>query len=191
MYLFGKNSPLNCQNLLLYASTIYQIFASHSLARIGLVIIIAAIVASMAGAMYMYTQYQTNFIEAKAGELVKVGPMQYSVTFDGTHQGNKETKPENTFLKIRIDAKNTSQEKQRLSGGQFYLIDENEQKHEAVYGNFSTEDLVDDVLEPGESSSWTTQFDVSYDEQKQYSIIIRPTKQQSTVDTALVCITNC
>jgi len=155
------------------------------------VIIIAAIVASMAGAMYMYTQYQTNFIEAKAGEQVKVGPMQYAVTFDGTHQGNKETMPENTFLKIKIDVKNTSQEKQRLSGGQFYLIDENDQKHEAVYGNFSPEDLVDDVLEPGESASWTTQFDVPYDEQKQYNIIIRPTKQQSTVDTALICITNC
>ena len=119
------------------------------MARIGLIIIIAAIVASMAGAMYMYTQYQTNFIEAKAGESVKVGPMQYAVTFDGTHQGNKETLPENTFLKIKIDVKNTSQEKQRLSGGQFYLIDQNDQKHEAVYGNFSPEDLVDAVLEPG------------------------------------------
>jgi len=161
------------------------------LARIGLVIIIAAIVASMAGAMYMYTQYQTNFIEANAGEAVKVGPMQYAVTFDGTHQGNKETIPENTFLKIRIDVKNTSHEKQRLSGGQFYLIDENEQKHEAVYGNFSPGDLVDDVLEPEESASWTTQFDVPYDELEQYNIIIRPTKQQSTVDTALICITNC
>ena len=159
--------------------------------RIGLVVIIAAIVASMAGAMYMYTQYQTNFIEVKAGELVKVGPMQYVVYFDGTHQGNKETMPENTFLKIKIDVKNTSSEKQRLSGGQFYLIDENDQKHEAVYGNFSPEDLVDDVLEPGESATWTTQFDVPYDESQQYDIIIRPTKQQSTVDTALICITNC
>ena len=147
--------------------------------------------ASMAGAMYMYTQYQTNFIEAKAGESVKVGPMQYAVTFDGTHQGNKETLPENTFLKIKIDVKNTSQEKQRLSGGQFYLIDQNEQKHEEVYGNFSPEDLVDDVLEPGESASWTTQFDVDFNELQQYNIIIRPTKQQSTVDTALICITNC
>ena len=161
------------------------------MARIGLVIIIAAIVASMAVAMYMYTQYQTNFIEAKAGEPVNVGPMQYTASFDGTHQGNKETKPENTFLKIRIDVKNTSSEKQRLSGGQFYLIDENEQKHEAVYGNFSPEDLVDDILEPGESATWTTQFDVPYDESQQYDIIIRPTKQQSTVDTALICITNC
>ena len=139
----------------------------------------------------MYTQYQTNFIKVKEGESVKVGPMQYTVTFDGIHQGNKETKPENTFLKIRINVQNTSQEKQRLSGGQFYLIDENDQKHEAVYGNFSPEDLIDDILEPRESASWTTQFDVSYDEQKKYDVVIRPTKQQSTVDTALICLTNC
>lgn len=145
----------------------------------------------MGAAIYMYTQYQTNFIEVQSGELVTVGPMQYSVIFDGTHQGNKETQPENTFVKIRINAKNISQEKQRLSGGQFYLINEKDQKHEAVYGNFSPEDLIDDVLDPGESAIWTTQFDVPYDAQKQYDIVIRPTKQQSTVDTALVCITNC
>lgn len=145
----------------------------------------------MAIAIYMYTQYQTNFIQVQSGELVTVGPVQYSVIFDGTHQGNKETQPENTFVKIRINAKNTSQDKQRLSGGQFYLIDENDQKHEAIYGDFSPEDLIDDVLEPGESATWTTQFDVPYDGQKQYDIVIRPTKQQSTVDTALICLTNC
>ena len=187
--------------------------------RIGLVVIVGAIVGSMAIAIYMYTQYQTNFIQVQSGELVTVGPVQYSVIFDGTHQGNKETQPENTFVKIRINAKNNSQDKQRLSGGQFYLIDENDQKHEAIYGvitsysihytklydlidendqkheaiygDFSPEDLIDDVLEPGESATWTTQFDVPYDGQKQYDIVIRPTKQQSTVDTALICLTNC
>ena len=145
----------------------------------------------MAAAIFMYTQYQTNFIQVKAGDSVTVGPMQYVVTFDGTHNGSKETQPENVFVKIRIDTKNMSDENQRLSGGQFYLIDENNQKHEAVYGNFSPDDLIDDVLAPGESAVWTTQFDVPFDEQKQYDIVIRPTKQQSTVDTALICITNC
>ena len=161
------------------------------MAGIGLVIIIAGIIASMAAAMYMYTQYQTNFIEAKAGEQVQIGPILYSVDFDGTHQGNKDNQPKNTFLKIKIEAKNISNGTQRMTGGQFYLADKNNQNHEAVYGNFSPEDLIDDILEPGESANWTTQFDVPYDEQDQYKVIIRPTKQQSTVDTALICITNC
>jgi hypothetical protein len=161
------------------------------LARIGVVIVIGAIIASMGLAMYMYTQYQTNFITVAAGEPVRVGPVEYVVTFDGTHQGNDETIPENMFVKIRIAAQNISQEKQRLSGGQFYLIDEKNQKHEAVYGGFSAEDLIDDILDPQKTVTWTTQFDVPYDDQTQYNIVIRPTKQQSTVDTAMICITNC
>jgi hypothetical protein len=161
------------------------------LAGIGLIIVIGAIVISMAAAMYMYTQYQTNFITVNSGELVTVGPVQYSITFDGTHLGNKETQPENTFVKIQIDAENISQESTRISGGQFYLVDEKDQKHEAVYGEFSEEDLFNHKFDPGQSSSWTTQFDIPYDEQKKYHIIIRPLKEQSTVDTAMVCITNC
>jgi Domain of unknown function (DUF4352) len=161
------------------------------MARIGIVIVIVAIVISMAVAMYMYTQYQTNFITVKTGEPVVVGPVEYTVTFDGTHKGNKETMPANTFVKIRIIAKNISDEKTRISGGQFYLIDEKQQKHQPVYGGFSTEDLLDDWLEPNKPAMWTTQFDVPYDETKQYNIVIRPSKQQSSVDTALICITNC
>ena len=161
------------------------------MAGFGIVIVLAVIIATMGAAMYMYTQYQTNFIEVTAGEPVIVGPVQYIVTFEGTHQGDKETQPENTFVKIRIVAKNISQETTRMSGGQFYLVDEKDQKHEAVFGEFSDEDLYVNDLEPGKSASWTTQFDVPYDEQKQYDIIIRPTKEQSTVDTAMICLTNC
>ena len=158
---------------------------------IGIVIVIAAIVISMAAAMYMYTQYQTNFIQVVAGEPVTVGPVEYIITFEGTFQGNEETTPENTFVKIRIVAKNISQEETQMSGGQFYLIDEKEQKHKALYGGFSQEDLFNVNLEPGKPESWTTQFDVPYDEQKQFNIVIRPSKEQSTVDTAMVCLTNC
>ena len=158
---------------------------------IGLVIVIAAVIGSMGVALYMYSEYQTNFIEVNAGEPVTVGPVEYIVTFEGTHMGNEDTQPENTFVKILIEAKNTSQEPTRMSGGQFYLIDEKEQKHQAVYGEFSKEDLLTDNLEPGKPARWTTQFDVPYDEQKQFNILIRPTKEQSTVDTAVICITNC
>lgn len=139
----------------------------------------------------MFTQYQTNFIEVIAGEPAIVGPVQYIITFDGTHQGNKETQPENTFLKIRIVAENISQETTRMSGGQFYLIDEKRQNYEAVFGEFSEEDLFMENLEPGKPASWTTQFDVPYDEEKQFDIVIRPTKEQSSVDIAKICLTKC
>lgn len=145
----------------------------------------------MGAAMYMYTQYQTNFIVGKMGEPVVVGPVEYVITFDGTHMGNTETVPENTFVKIKITAKNISNEETRITGGQFYIVDEKQQKHQAVYGGFSADDLLDYLLEPNKPVMFTTQFDVPYDEQKQYSITIRPTKQQSSLDTAVICIANC
>jgi hypothetical protein len=161
------------------------------MARIGMVIVIGAILISMGSAIYMYTQYQTNFIIVKAGEPVVVGPVEYTVTFDGTHKGNKETVSENTFVKIRISARNISDENTRISASQFYIIDEKQQKHQSTYGGFSKEDLSDSWLEPNKPVMFTTQFDIPYDELKQYNIVIRPSKQQSTVDTALICITNC
>ena len=158
---------------------------------IGVVIVIGAIVASMGLAMIMYTQYTTNFIESSVGETTAVGPVEYVVTFEGTHEGSKEVSPENTFVMIGITAKNIGDEKTLFSGGQLYIVDEKEQKHEAVYGEFSSKDLLVEWLEPSESIERTTQFDIPFDEEKQYKIIIRPQKEQSTVDTALICITNC
>jgi len=158
---------------------------------IGVVIVIGAIIASMGIAMIMYTQYTTNFIESTAGEKITVGPVEYVVTFEGTHEGSKEVVPENTFVMIGITAKNIGDEKTLFSGGQLYIVDEKEQKHEAVYGEFSSKDLLVEWLEPSESIERTTQFDIPFDEEKQYKIIIRPQKEQSTVDTALICITNC
>lgn len=161
------------------------------MARMGVVIVIGAIIISMGIAMYMYTQYQTNYVTANAGEPIIVGPVEYTITFDGTHNGNKDTQPENTFVKIRINAKNISDHEVRISGGQFLLIDENLTKHEAVYGPFSEEDLLEDYLEPNKPVSWTTQFDVPYDEQEQLKVTIKPLKAQSTVDVGTVCIANC
>ncbi len=161
------------------------------MAKVGAVIVIGVIIATMAAGMYTYTQYQTNYIASVAGETITVGPVEYVITFEGTHEGNKKVVPENTFVKIGITAKNISNEKTMLTGGQFYIIDEKEQKHEAVYGEFSSKDLFIEWLEPNKPIEITTQFDIPFDEKKQYKIIVRPQKEQSTVDTAVVCITNC
>ena len=157
----------------------------------GLVIVIGAIIGSMVLANYMYMQYQTNFIEVSEGETVLVGPVEYIVTFEGTHEGDKETEPENTFVKIGIIAKNISDENTVVSGGQFFLIDEKDQKHKAVFGEFSSKDLWLVGLEPNKPIEVTTQFDIPFDEDENYKIVIRPQKDQATVDTASICLTNC
>ena len=58
-------------------------------------------------------------------------------------------------------------------------------------GSFHQKDLLLEWIQAGESVEKTTQFDIPFDEKSQYEIIIRPQKDQDTVDTAVVCITNC
>lgn len=76
----------------------------------------------MGAAMFMYTQYQTNYIESSVGNIVTVWPVEYVITFEGTHEGDKDTIPENMFVMIGITAKSISDEKTLLSGRQFYLV---------------------------------------------------------------------
>ena len=161
------------------------------MARIGVIIVFGAIIVSMAAGIYTYTAYQTNYITSTAGQIVTVGPVEYTITFEGTHEGNKENMPKNTYVMIGITAKNISDKKTVISGGQFYIVDDKEQKHEAFFGEFSAKDLFLEALEPNKPIQRTTQFDIPFDEGKQYKVIIRPQKDQSTTDTAVVCITNC
>ena len=158
---------------------------------LGIAVIVGVIVVSMVFASYMYFLYQPNFVQVQAGEPLQVGPVKYIVDHEGEHSGNKDTRPEGTFFKIRITAENLDSETTRMSGGQFYLLDETDKKYQAVYGEFSEEDLLADHLEPNVPVTWTTQFDIPYDEQEKYRIGILPTKIQSSNDIGIVCVQNC
>lgn len=159
--------------------------------RVGVIVVVGAMLISMAAAMYAYTLYQTNYIEVNEGDKVTVGPVEYSVLFDGTHEGSETVPANNTFVQIMITAENISGERTLLSGGQLYILDEDGKRHQAVHGAFSSKDLLVEWLEPGEPVERTTQFDIPFNDEYQYQVIIRPQKEQSTVDTAIICITNC
>jgi hypothetical protein len=60
-----------------------------------------------------------------------------------------------------------------------------------VFGEFSAIDLWLIGLDPNNPVEATTQFDIPFDEDENYTIVIRPQKDQSTVDTASICLTNC
>ena len=158
--------------------------------RIGIILIIGGIIASIIVSMFAYVEYQPNFILADAGQYIQVGPVKYAIEYEGIHKGDKETVPKHDFLKIRIFAENTSDDLTRISGGQFYLIDENDSRIQPTFGNFS-EDLLNEQLEPHKEISRTTQFDIEFDEGKQYKIGIRPTKDQKSTDIGIICIINC
>ncbi len=154
-------------------------------------IIIAGIAASMGFATYMYNEYQPNFILVEAGQPVQIGPIIYTVEYLGMHEGDDDIKPNEIFFKINIIAENVGSTTTLLSGGQFYLLDKNDKKYRAVYGQFDSEDLYNDNLKPNESITRTTQFDIPFDEDMKYRIGILPTKEQSSKDIGIICVMNC
>lgn len=157
----------------------------------GVIILVSIVVISISISWYLTIIYEPVLVYAKGGEPIQVGPVQYIIEHIGEHNGNKDTRPEHTFFQIRIIAENMGTETTRMVGGQFYFIDENDEKHKAVYGKFSSEDLFGDTLYPNKPVSRTTQFDVPFDENAQYKIRISPTKPQSSLDIGIVCVTNC
>ena len=154
-------------------------------------IIIAVIAASMVFATYMFNEYQPNFILVEAGQPVQIGPIIYTVEHLGMHEGDDDIKPNEIFFKINIIAENVGSTTTLLSGGQFYLLDENDKKYRAVYGQFDSEDLYNDNLKPNESITRTTQFDIPFDEDMKYRIGVLPTKEQSSKDIGIICVMNC
>jgi len=154
-------------------------------------IIIAGIAASMGFASYMYNEYQPNFILVEAGQPVQISPIIYTVEHLGMHEGDDDIKPNEIFFKINIIAENVGSTTTLLSGGQFYLLDKNDKKYRAVYGQFDSEDLYNDNLKPNESITRTTQFDIPFDEDMKYRIGILPTKEQSSKDIGIICVMNC
>ena len=110
------------------------------MARIGIVIVGVAIIVSIGFALFYYVEFQPNFINVNGGESVKVGPIKYTIEYIGQHNGDENTKPENTFFQISIIVENEGVEASRMTGGQFYILDENDKKVQPVYGNFSEND---------------------------------------------------
>lgn len=153
--------------------------------------IIGGIAASIAFGTFMYSEYQPKFITVQAGQPVQVGPVVYTVEHIGEHKGDKDIKPQNIFFQIKISAENVGSETTLLTGGQFYLLDENNKKYSAVYGKFSEEDLFNDDLKPSVPITRTTQFDISYDENMRYRVGILPTKEQSSNIIGIICVQNC
>jgi len=154
-------------------------------------IIIGVVISSIVFASYMYYEYKPNFILVDSGYPVQVGPVVYTIEPLGIHEGNSNTKPNGTFFQIQINAENLDSEETRMSGGQFYLLDDTDKKYIAVYGNFTEQDLLRDFLQQNMPVSWMTQFDIPYDEEMTYRIGILPTKIQSSRDIGIICVQNC
>ena len=160
------------------------------MARIGILLVLAIMIPMIAISIYLLEDKSVNLIHVNSSDTVIIGPIEYSVTFDETHEGDKDTMPENVFLQVKITAKNINDEETVISGGQFYILKDTK-RYNAVYGEFSPKDLQREILESGKAVERTTQFDIAFDEEEKYEVIIKPLREHSTSDTAIVCITNC
>ena len=160
------------------------------MAQGGILLVLVVVISIMSVSMYMYLDISSNIVEVNSPDKVAVGPVEYIISFEEIHQGNEETVPENMFMQIQITAENIGDEKALISKEQFYIIKDNK-KYNAVYGEFSSKDLESEELEPGKSVEKTTQFDIPFDEELQYSVVIRPNSMQLGANTAIVCIVQC
>ena len=158
--------------------------------KIGIVIFTVVIVLSIGVAMYMYTQYSPKIINVNEGEMVIVGPVKYTVFYEGVF--NKTgTQIENTLMRISIIFENLGDIPTKINGGQFYILDENDTKYQAVFINFEDSDLLNVNVKPGQTMQKTTQFDVPFINDTTYRVGILPTKTQASTNIGMVCIINC
>ena len=57
------------------------------MAGLVIILIVVAVIGSMGFAFYMYNTYQPNLITGTEGDTITVGPVEYVITFEGTHSG--------------------------------------------------------------------------------------------------------
>ena len=156
------------------------------------VFIIAGIIAlSMVLAGSYFLTVQTIYITPESGESVVVADVMYDIEFVKIHDGTKEVKPKGVFFQISITAISMRDEPTNLSGGQFILVDGNGITHIAQFLETGPDELWYEEIEYDVAVTRTTQFDIKYDKDEQYQIIIKPLKEQKTNEWGKVCVKNC
>ena len=143
--------------------------------------IIAGIIAfSMVLAGSYFWTVQTIYITPESDESVAVADVMYDIEFVTIHDGTKEVKPEGVFFQISITPVNMRDEPTNLSGGQFILVNANGLTHIAQFLDTGPDELWYEKIEHGVAVTRTTQFDIKYDKDEQYQIIVKPLKEQKT-----------
>jgi len=154
-----------------------------ALVRILAVIVIAAIVASMVVAMAFFVEYQPNIKEVNLGQQITIGPATYILSYEGIEKGRQEIKADETFMKIGIIAESPSGEQITPEKRQFILVDKGRTQTQPTHGIFAEDSPQVIAYFPLQAGK--------LDEDIQYKIMIRPTKEQGSTDLGFVCVTNC
>ena len=180
----------------------------------GTVVAIGIVIASISVSMIIFWESQTTSKFSEYGDVIKVGDVKFDVQYVTNHEILKKNKmyaefeklyikkglidesneiPEGVYFQIQITANNIGNETIELTGGQFFLYDINNKKHEAKFIGYGENELTMLKLEPNNPITVTTQFDVQYDDEMKYTVGIIPNRYglQDVQEMAFICVKNC
>jgi len=178
------------------------------------VIAIGIVIGSISVSMIIFWESQTTSKFSEYGDVIKVGDVKFDVQYVTNHEILKKNKmyaefeklyakkglidesneiPEGVYFQIQITANNIGNETIELTGGQFFLYDINNKKHEAKFIGYGENELTVLKLEPNNPITVTTQFDVQYDDEMKYTVGIIPNRYglQDVQEMAFICVKNC
>ena len=180
----------------------------------GTVIAIGIVIASISVSMMIFWESQTTSKFSEYGDEIKVGDVKFDVQYVTNHEILKKNKmyaefeklyvkkglidesneiPDGVYFQIQITANNIGNETIELTGGQFFLYDINNKKHEAKFIGYGENELTVLKLEPNNPITVTTQFDVQYDDEMKYTVGIIPNRYglQDIQEMAFICVKSC
>ena len=186
------------------------------MAGIGTIIMLGVVIGSICFSMYLFLDEQTVTITEESDSSITVGGVEFFISHIGNHEILEKTEeyselektvvvevlttseiPEEIYFQIQITANNISTETVRITGGQFYLYDVDNKKHDAVFIGYASSDGTEELsvvdLLPDSSVTVTTQFDILYDDEMKYTIGIIPDRfgLQDSEERGFICIKNC
>ena len=178
----------------------------------GTLVILGVVIGSVSFSMFWFIDNLTIDVTSESGELVQVGGVEFDVQFVSNYEilekkseymefeknliakGISSSEiPDGIYFQIQIIAHNIGTETVRITGGQFHLYDSNDTKYDAVFIGYGEGELSLLDLEPNDSVTVTTQFDIPYDEQMKYTVGIIPDRYglQDYQERGFVCVKNC
>jgi len=178
----------------------------------GTLVLLGVVIGSISVSMFWFMDNLTIDVTSESGELVQVGGVEFDVQFVSYYEilekkseylefekdliikgiSTSET-PDGIYFQIQITAHNVGTETVRITGGQFHLLDIDRTKYDAVFIGYGDNELSLIDLEPNNSVTVTTQFDIPYDDQMEYRVGIIPDRYglQESQERGFICVKNC
>ena len=178
----------------------------------GTLVILGVVIGSISVSMFLFIDNLTIDVTSESGEPIQVGDVKFDTQFVSIYEilekkseylefekdliekgiSTSET-PDGIYFQIQITAHNMGTEIVRITGGQIHLFDSNNTKYDAVFIGYGDDELSIIDLEPNNSVTVTTQFDIPYDDQMKYSVGIIPDRfgLQDSQERGFICVKNC